>query len=193
MALLLSALLAGCGGSGSSGFDVSPLIEDEAISGALESGECGTHEGLEICPAVDSTGAIPGNPGPIATPERGVVFDVPPEDGLACQQDAGDGCAFTLFFHSIGLPAEAAYRVAVRPVAPEPGDWVVGADLVTAGSAERISIAIPPGATSVQVALLTFEGGNDAAPGGVRTLAETGASYAFVTGALEVDRLAGLR
>jgi hypothetical protein len=47
LALLWS--IAGCGGSGSSGFDVSPLTESQAISRAINNGECVPHEQQTIC------------------------------------------------------------------------------------------------------------------------------------------------
>lgn len=185
--LILAAVLAGCGGSGSSGFDVSPLVEESVIAGAIDSGECGEHLALTICPAVDSTGAVPGHPGPIAAPERGIVLDLPATDSLDCQGGADGQCAFTLFFQSNGLPEELSYRVAVRSLASGAG-WLVGEDVVAPTDAARISVSLPAGATTVQIALLAYL--EDAGVAGeVTALAETGAAFAFVTGALEVERV----
>jgi len=189
--LILAAILAGCGGSGSSGFDVSPLVEESVIAAAIDSGECGEHLALTICPAVDSTGAVPGHPGPIAAPERGVVFEVPATDSLDCQANANGECAFTLFFQSNGLPEELSYRVAVRSLASD-GRWIVGEGVVAPGHPAQISVSLPAGATTVQIALLAYLG-NDGVSGEVAALAETGAAFAFVTGALEVDRVPLLR
>lgn len=191
LALLAAAYLAACGGSGSSGFDVSPLIEDEAIETALDAGECAQIRALQICPASDPTGQIPGNaPGPAPSGDRGAVFEVPPTDALDCIVEAtSELCSFTLSFQTLGLPEDASFRTAVRALAPQAGGWVVGADSVAPGSSQQIALEIPAGATSVQVALLAFSGGGDTEPGPVQTLEDTGASYAVVTGPLGVFRL----
>lgn len=52
LALLCVLVLAGCGGSGSSGFD-GIAAENAAIDNALQSGGCVTERGLTICAATD--------------------------------------------------------------------------------------------------------------------------------------------
>lgn len=65
VALLLAALLAACGGSGSSGFD-GIAAENAAIDRALSEDACTVEGGLTICPS----GGVPPPPtvGPSATP-----------------------------------------------------------------------------------------------------------------------------
>lgn len=64
--LSLALLLAGCGGSGSSGFDAL-AAENDAIDRALE-GQCTVENGLTICPSTDGMPAPSASPTPTGTP-----------------------------------------------------------------------------------------------------------------------------
>lgn len=181
--LLLLALLAAltaCGGSGSSGFDITPLAENAVIDEALASGQCGDSGGLHICPAATSPQSGPGTPVP--TPNGvDVQLGVPESDSVQCSPSpSAPICVFTLTFVSSGLPADAIYRVAVRN-ADDDGAWAVGEPAVLAGSAFTVPIDLPADGARVQVAVLVFTAGNDTVSGSVQALAETGAAFAFVS------------
>lgn len=177
----------GCGGSGSSGFDISPLTEEEVVAEVLDAGECGEFESLAICPVSDSVGSIPGQPGPIIGQGPEVIFDTPESDSLSCGLVPQDGaCGAAITFTPEGLPEDSSFRAALRSLEPGPGPWIVGAAGVAAGTQVFVELEIPAGATAVQVAVLVFAAGTDISPGVVSGLAETGAGFAFVTGPLAV-------
>jgi len=73
LALAASVTLAACaGGSGSSGFDISPSREDRAIEVALEEQRCVDLEGFRICPAETTATERPVE-SPTATPTPTVM------------------------------------------------------------------------------------------------------------------------
>lgn len=180
---LVAALLAGCGGSGSSGFDPAgfeaPLIEQaiaemRCVEGASD---------LLICPSGatvhDPNNGMP-SPGPTdlrvdASVERGAVD---------CN---ASGCTFQVHVSLEGLPAGAEARVAVRAAAAE--RWSVGAPLVLQASTDAPGVVEPVGGPltagvapggDVQVAVLVFLPPLGDVPAEVAELRETGARYAFV-------------
>lgn len=92
VAALLAVALAGCGGSGSSGFDA-VAAENDAIDRALDNSECVTERGLTICasgevetPPTPPTAAITatttplvvGTPTPTGTPALATPTTTPP-------------------------------------------------------------------------------------------------------------------
>lgn len=189
-AVLLSMLAAvcGCGGSGSSGFDVTPFSENALIETVLDSGQCGASGELRICPTGDPFQATP-SPGQTPGEGGGVAIDLPQSDEVSCQitTDA-TACDFVLPFHVSGLPASAIYRTAIRLA--ETSSWTVGEAAEPAGiDTFAVPLAIPPSAASVQVAVLVFTGGADFPAGETDTLAATGADSAFVSGVLAVSTL----
>jgi hypothetical protein len=66
IALGLALLLAGCGGSGSSGFDAL-AAENDAIDRAIEGQDCTVENGLTICASTGSEPAPSATPTPTAT------------------------------------------------------------------------------------------------------------------------------
>jgi hypothetical protein len=182
--LLAAALmLVACtGGSGSSGFDISASAENAAITAALQDEQCVASGRLTICPADASEPLRP--PGAEPTAESvGVDTGLAFQDALRCTSVAVDGpCSFEVFLSVTGFPSEAAMQLAWR--GPEAGAaWRLGSD------AERLN-ALGPSVEVVldaaadvelEVAVLIFLDGAGAAPGTVRTLAEAGADFAFVT------------
>lgn len=85
--LLGCTLVTGCaGGSGSSGFDISPSTENAAIELAIDERRCVDFEGLLLCPAEtagrpDSTATPTGTPSmtPTPTPPSGTVPSPTPD------------------------------------------------------------------------------------------------------------------
>ena len=187
--LALLAGLAGCGGSGSSGFDIAPLAENAVIDEVRSTGHCGESGSLVICSARDAAQENPGTPQPTPEPGPQVEVDSPagPTDSLSCRDAAAQDCALALEFSSSGLPGGAAYRVAARSLHPT-GTWIVSepVDPLTA-SLFAVVVDLPGHPTAVQVAVLVFTAGDDAVAGPVEFLADTGASFAFVSGTLSLD------
>jgi hypothetical protein len=97
---------------------------------------------------------------------------------LPCLASAEHGCVFVLQFASVGFPATAVYRVAIRTRNPN-GAWRVE-DIV--GNSATLSLQVP--GPSYQIAILVFLDDPGFVPDHVDALADTGAHYAFVTGVL---------
>ena len=189
--LLLLALLgalAACGGSGSSGFDVTSLAENTVIDNALASGQCGESGALLVCPA-GSAGSVRPTPG--GTPNSGqeVELDLSATDAVPCAAaSASAACGFVLSFDPIGFGPDADYRAAVRSLQPA-GPWHVGAIVANGAAGVHLvaPVEIPPGAAEAQIAVLIFTQGDEGAAGSFETLAQTGASFAFVSAPLSVS------
>ena len=180
--LLVLLLIAGCGGSGSSGFDLTS--ENAAITQALEGNRCVASGELTICPS----GASPTLPSPSGQPKIDIA--VAP-DGVVDCTPAGSTttCSFLLPLTVQHVTPGTELRVAVRS-AGKREEWVVG-DALEALS--RLSAAVtvelgggasdaPP--VSFQVAVLVFAAPPSSVPDRVRELAASAADVAFVTGSL---------
>jgi hypothetical protein len=182
--LLAAALmLAACtGGSGSSGFDISPSAENAAITAALQDEQCVAGGSLTICPA-DATEPL-RPPGAEPTAESvGVDTGLAFQDALRCTSVAVNGaCSLEVFLSVTGFPPAAAAQLAWRGT--EPGAaWRLSADAMRLSALGPSIEFVLDAATDaeVEVAVLIFLDGAVAAPGTVRTLAEAGADFAFVT------------
>jgi hypothetical protein len=167
----LAGLLAACaGGSGSSGFDVSPSAEDGAIDQALAEQRCVQGDGVSICPAdasVPAQATPPAGPSPSPSPavpvvDVGLERDVP----LSCTTAVGGGCTMSVPFAPQGFPETATYRVAVRALEPK-GAWVIGGVPVEHGlpgapnfdgatGLDRVPADGPAQQVPVQVAILVY-------------------------------------
>jgi len=191
LVVLATLLVAGCGGSGSSGFDPS-FLEGLAIQQALDEGRCVAYRELEVCP---SGAAVPGAPGGFpGAPDVRIDVQVERADVADCAGggDAGARCAFAVVVATDGLPPGAEVRLAAR-LLPD-GAWQLGAPLAVP-SADGSGAALLPatlevrptdGAVdAVQLAVLVFASPPGALPAEVDELASTGASWAFVVPALE--------
>lgn len=205
--ILVGALLTGCaGGRGSSGFDVTP--ENAAITTALATRQCVEVDGLQICPANESSGSTPSaSPTPAAS---GTPASPPPVSAtpvpsptaprplprvdttvtgtgpIDCIQEPNGACRFTLVFTPLGFPAAASFRVAGR----EPnGLWQISTMPIPTGDADTTTMEAsvlvasthggPP--SFIQFAVLVFQSPHEVLPLEVQMLAETGADSAFVT------------
>lgn len=189
LAVALLLAVAGCaGGSGSSGFDIA--AENVAIELALAGQTCEPVEALTIC-AADGAGAIPGTPGPGMSPAM-VETNLDRPDGQAPCSPADDRCRVEVQFSPSGFPPETFYAVAWREAAA-PADWHLAPQPVGTGSPERpqfdASVEVPVDEAqvgAVQIAVLIFLADPGPLPDRVRSLAETGADFAFVSRELAV-------
>jgi len=197
----LAGLVAACaGGSGSSGFDVSPSAEEGAIVQALAEQRCVPGAGLTICPADGSAPAAatpPAGPPPSPSPtaprvDTGLRSDAP----LACVAMPGGPCTLSVPFAPAGFPVTATYRVAVRPLDPT-GRWAIGGAPVEHGmpgspnfdgaaGLDAVALDGPEQRVPVQVAVLVYLAPPASVPAEVEHLADSGADYAFVTPRVEV-------
>lgn len=176
-ACALAALFVGCGGPGSSGFDVVP--ESTAINTALRDGTCIAQRTLQICPA----GVASPGPGPesVSTEEAGPLACAP--------NDSVYVCGFSLPFGATGFPSTATFRLAAREPVPREG-WAVGSPVLlpttgqpTTDAPVTVDFTAPtePRGFVSQFAILVFLDGDGALPPRVDRLIETGADFAFVT------------
>lgn len=173
--------LAACGGSGSSGFDLSPgALEAPLIERAIAEQSCvAGRDDLLICPSgVPAPGPDGGVPGP---------SDVRVEAGFASEVDCGigDGCTLPIAVSTDGLPEGAQLRIAVR--ASTSNAWQVGEPIEAqpASGADEVVTPVelagdPAPGEEVQVAVLVFVPPFGDVPPEVDALSETGARYAFV-------------
>jgi hypothetical protein len=180
-----SALLAACGGSGSSGFDVAPGFEAPLIRRAIDEHRCVEgDDDLLICasgvPVPDPVGGMP-SPSP-----RELRVDA----GLVGEVDCGQSaCMLSVGVTIAGLPAGAEVRLAVRSTGEDA--WHVGQPLALSSAIDggpTVALA-PVGAElvggsqpgdEVQVAVLIFVPPLGDVPGEVAALRDSGARYAFV-------------
>jgi len=185
---MLGWFAAACaGGSGSSGFDISPSAERAAIAEALGQSRCVESATLTVCPADEIPGDIPSDlPG-------GTRIDtgVAGSETLPClASDATTGCDLTVPFAPQGFPASAEFRIAVRG-ANDGGQWTISAEPQRDGTTSNpsfdaaVTVGPAPGEPSppadVQLAVLVFLEPPTTVPATVGLLADSGADFAFVT------------
>ena len=177
------ALLAACGGSGSSGFDRGGF-DAEVIDRAIAEGRCIPSAGeLFICP---SGAAVPaptgGEPAPVPAGLRIAANAVGP--GVDCPES---GCGVRVALEITELPQGAEIRIAARAARGEP--WRVGSPLALQLPSDGSGVIAPVGVdlgggvppeSGVELAVLLFLPPLGEVPASVGGLAETGADYAFV-------------
>jgi hypothetical protein len=194
-ALLFVLLLAGCGGSGSSGFD-SSFAEGALIDRAIAEQRCVQGDGdLTICPSGAAVAnPIGGLPGPS---ELRIVATLGGDGMVACSGPGGASpCSLQVDVATDGLPPGAEVRLAVRVV---PGPWSVGPALAVQPQAGGMGVVAPvtvdvagaQGPDAAEAAVLVFRAPLAAPPAPVDELRTTGASYAFVLPAVPVSGDAG--
>jgi hypothetical protein len=141
-------------------------------------------------PTATGTPPPPPSPTPTATPvplTPRVATNLDGSESIPCTQSGPQApCTFVLVFQPQAVPADAAYRVAVRARDPD-GTWLVLP--VTDHSAV---IPVEPG-RQYQIAVLLFLGEPGALPDEVELLADTGADIAFVTPVLQAVQLVPAR
>ncbi len=182
IAILLAVVLAGCGGSGSSGFDNGPAAEDAAIRLALSEQRCVEHEAVEFCPADPRSPSVPGAPS--------VVTGLDGSGAIHClQQVPGGSCTFTLPFVPEGFSEGAAFRVAARTLDPV-ASWTIGEvpappdQLGDPGLRASVAVTVPVTTTDLgarlQLAVLVFLTPPGSVPGTLKELTHSGADLIFV-------------
>lgn len=195
---LLAALLAGCGGSGSSGFDPSILegmLIDEAITDQRCVDDVPAGYDLPLCPSgVPVDDPVHGLPSP---GELLVTVTLTGGSFVDCGIREGEEvCRMSLDIETEGLPAGSELRVAAR-ITPD-GAWSVGPAIPVEpvnGNDDLMrpvtfDFAPPGGAEqSLRVAVLVFLTSRPSVPSTVKVLTETGADYAFVAPPLPVTTL----
>lgn len=129
-ALVAILLLAGCGGSGSSGFDGAADSEPEAIRQANEEGTCVVFDGLEYC----ASGA------PVVVGGDSAVVDfAAASDPLPCASLPDDpACTTSVGFSPDGFPPETTFLGAWAE--SENGPWTLSStEAADPGSGEPSS------------------------------------------------------
>ena len=113
--ILATVVLAGCGGSGSSGFDSAVNSEPEAIRKASEEGSCVAFEGIDYC----ASGA------PVTVDDDSAVVDfAPAADPLPCASLPDDpACTTAVGFSPDGFPAGTTFLGAWAE--SETGPWTL--------------------------------------------------------------------
>lgn len=183
-AFLVALLFCACaGGSGSSGFDASPSAENEVINQVLTTRQCEPGEELTICPANEEALHVPGTDQMPIPPEFQVSTGLNPAEIARCAETDERTCRLAVQIAIIGLPTGAGYQLAARGLEPS-STWTVSGPAVTLdelGATELTAVVdVPAASTLVQLAVLVFDSGVGTTVGEILTLAETGASFAFV-------------
>lgn len=129
-ALVATLVLAGCGGSGSSGFDGTADSEPEAIRQANDEGTCVVFDGLEYC----ASGA------PVVVGDDSAVVDfAAASDPLPCASLPDDpACTASVGFSPDGFPPETTFLGAWAE--SESGPWTLSStEAADPGSGEPTS------------------------------------------------------
>ncbi|MBI3768855.1 MAG: hypothetical protein HY271_10235 [Deltaproteobacteria bacterium] len=189
-AIVLIAVLwgmAGCGGSGSSGFDVSPLTEAQAITRAIDSGQCVAFEQQTICASGAEARATPL--------EGALVIIEEPSSPLVCDGDApaqAQSCTASLEFTTVGFSTPTSLRAAVSD--SERGPWslvplTVSEDVT---GPRTVSITVPgiPDATKpmpvIAAVLVNIGPAPEPAPQTAAHLADFSVDVVYVSSRLEI-------
>jgi hypothetical protein len=187
VASLLAALvvgLAGCGGSGSSGFDA-VASEANAIQHVIDAGDCTVFAGQTFC----ASGAEA--PGPFA----GALVKIQPLDvPLVCEGvPIAEKCTAPLAFTTEGFNQPTSLLAAVGET--EQGPWQLAAVTVEEhvdGGPRTVSIAVPGRTDATEptpliAAVLVYEGTPpEGLPPTSETLAGFGVDLVYVSQRLEI-------
>ena len=176
--------LAGCGGSGSSGFDA-VASEAHAIQHVIDAGDCTVFEGQTIC----ASGAEA--PGPFA---GALVKIQPSNEPLVCADTATDDkCTAPLAFTTEGFNEPSSLLAAVSE--SENGPWRLAPVTVEEhvdGGPRTVSIAVPAPPNSTEptpliAAVLVYNGTPpEDLPETSDTLAGYGVDLIYVSQRLEI-------
>jgi hypothetical protein len=187
--MLIAALwsIAGCGGSGSSGFDVSPLVsEDQAVARAIDHQQCVTFEQQTFC----ASGVEPDNG---TFQGASVTIQQQPQDPLVCDgRNISKQCTASLEFTTEGFNIPNSLLAAVAE--SEHGPWTlvpltVNEDVT---GPRVVSISVPgssdaPNPTPVIAAVLVYVGNApETVPQTAEHLADFGVDLVYVSPRLEI-------
>jgi hypothetical protein len=178
--------IAGCGGSGSSGFDVAPLTtEPQAIARAIDTEQCIAFDQQTFC----ASGVEPD----AGTFQGASVTIQAPEDPLVCDgRIAGAKCTASLEFTTEGFTVPNSLLAAVSQ--SEDGPWTMVPLTVTEDvtGPRTVSITVPgrtdaDNPTPLIAAVLVYLGPvPDPAPQTVAHLADFGVDLVYVSPRLEI-------
>jgi hypothetical protein len=186
--MLIAALwsIAGCGGSGSSGFDVSPLVsEDQAVARAIDRQQCVAFELQTFC----GSGVEPE----VGKFQGASITIQAPEDPLVCDgRNTSKQCTASLQFTTEGFNIPNSLLAAVSE--SEHGPWMlapltVNEDLT---GPRVVSITVPgstdaPSPTPVIAAVLVYVGtAPETVPQTAERLADFGVDLVYVSPRLEI-------
>ncbi len=187
--ILIAALwsLAGCGGSGSSGFDVSPLVsEDQAIARAVDQQRCVAFQLQTFCASgvEPEAGQFQG---------ASVTIQQQPDDPLVCDgREVSKECTASLQFTTEGFNIPNSLLAAVAE--SEHGPWKLAPLTVTEDvtGPRVVSITVPgdadaPSPTPVIAAVLVYVGtAPETVPQTAEQLAGFGVDLVYVSPRLEI-------
>jgi hypothetical protein len=183
--LAILSIMAGCGGSGSSGFDVSPLTESQAITLAVARGECVGFAQQTYCAsgAEARSGRFQG----------ALVIIQEPSSPLVCDGDtSAPQCTASLEFATVGFQTPNSLRAAISATADGPWTLVPLAVPEDVTNPRTVTITVPgnPNATSpvsLIAAVLVYVGPvPDMVPPTAAHLADFGADLAYVSSHLQL-------
>ena len=174
----------GCGGSGSSGFDVSQLSEASTISRAIDNGECDTSGGHTYCAS--------GVEAKTSTLQGAAVIIQEPSSALECNgQTTDDKCTASLEFATVGFATPSSFLAAVSD--SEKGPWTLVPltvdDDVTAPRTVTITVPASQGAPPARViaaVLVYVDRVPDGLPESSEHLADFGADLMYVSSRLKI-------
>jgi hypothetical protein len=187
--MLVAALwgLAGCGGSGSSGFDVSPLVsEDQAVARAIDRQQCVEFELQTFCASgvQPEAGKFEG---------ASVTIQQQPEDPLVCDgRITSKECTASLQFTTEGFNIPNSLLAAVAQ--SEHGPWRLAPLTVSEDvtGPRLVSINVPgdadaPSPTPVIAAVLVYVGtAPETVPQTADHIADFGVDLVYVSPRLEI-------
>jgi hypothetical protein len=178
--------IAGCGGSGSSGFDVSPVSEAQAVARAIDHQQCVDFHLQTFCASgvQPEAGTFEG-----AT----VTIQQQPEDPLVCDgRNTSKECTASLQFTTEGFTTPNSLLAAVAE--NEHGPWTLAPLTVSEDltGPRVVSITVPgsadaPSPTPVIAAVLVYVGNApETVPQTAAQLADFGVDLVYVSPRLEI-------
>jgi hypothetical protein len=177
--------LAGCGGSGSSGFDA-VASESTAVQHVIDAGDCTDFAGQTFCASgAEATGMFAG----------ALVKIQPQQDPLVCEGLAiSEKCTVPLAFTTEGFSRPTSLLAAVAET--EAGPWKLAAvevqDQVDGNGPRTVSIAVPGRTDSTEptpviAAVLVYQGtAPENLPPTALHLADFGVDLVYVSQRLEI-------
>ncbi len=176
--------VAGCGGSGSSGFDIAQLSESATIARAIDNGQCVDFDAKTYCAS--------GVPAQTSEIQDAAVIIHEPSAPLVCDgQTTNDQCTASLDFATVGFAKPSSFLAAVSD--SEKGPWTlvpltVDEDVT---APRTVSITVPaspeaPPARVIAAVLVYVDRVPDGTPQTSAHLAGFGADLIYVSSRLKI-------